>query len=42
MDILGEFMARTPEHTQTGLMLLGFIQMVACLWVARFMKPPKR
>jgi hypothetical protein len=40
MEIVAEWWSRSGEINQAGLMLYGFVQLVAAIWVARFTKPP--
>ncbi|MGQ9687642.1 MAG: hypothetical protein ACUVXF_02465 [Desulfobaccales bacterium] len=41
MEIVAEWWTSTPEAHQTGLMLLGFIQLVAAILMSRFLKRPE-
>jgi len=42
MEIVADWLCRTPEANTMGLMMYGFIQLVACLWISRFMKRPEK
>lgn len=42
MEIVAEWFASTPEQHQTGLMLLGFIQLLAAIIMSRCMKRPEK
>jgi hypothetical protein len=41
MEIVAEWWTVNPEATQNGLMLYGFVQLIAAIFVSRFLKPPK-
>jgi hypothetical protein len=42
MEIVAEWFTSSPEAHQTGLMLLGFIQLVAAICMSRFMQRPEK
>lgn len=42
MEIVAEWFTSSPEAHQTGLMLYGFIQLVAAIMMSRFMRRPEK
>lgn len=42
MEIVADWFTSSPEAHQTGLMLLGFIQLLAAIFMSRFMQRPEK
>jgi hypothetical protein len=40
MEIVAEWFHSTPDPA--GLMMVGFVQLVAAIMMSRFMKPPEK
>jgi hypothetical protein len=42
MEIVAQWFNAAPEKAQAGMMLYGFVQLVAAIMMCRFMKPPEK
>ncbi len=42
MEIVAVWFNASPEQAQTGLMLLGFVQLMAAIMTSRFLKRPEK
>jgi hypothetical protein len=42
MEIVAQWFHAAPEKAQAGLMLYGFVQLVAAIMMSRFLKRPEK
>jgi hypothetical protein len=42
MEIVAQWFHSAPEQAQAGLMLYGFVQLMAAIMMSRFLKRPEK